>query len=265
MSAIGSPLGSVFLGDFQRHRLLSISTPPTSPPPPMSPTSATAAQAFAADTIEEDSPVLVSPPLPAQTPQAPPPSIDPVQSLELRLRWLEALLYGVKPEGSSRTHHPRGASASGPSQDRRHGPKTGETLVRSAEEVKRRMDSVVEGNDGLRRFVEHCALSSILSEGTPDDSPSCLIDEQHGHLLTPSFALSGTLPTTPPTYQNMSSTELEAFLAELEPDIRAADRDMREIEMCEKKGVTAAGKLPGMYLRSITVLERSCARESRRY
>lgn len=43
----------------------------------------------------------------------------------------------------------------------------------------------------------------------------------------------------------MSSTELEAFLAELEPDIRAADRDMREIEMLEKKGVTAAGKLPG--------------------
>lgn len=43
----------------------------------------------------------------------------------------------------------------------------------------------------------------------------------------------------------MSPNELEAFLAELEPDIRAADRDMREIEMLEKKGVTAAGKLPG--------------------
>ena len=43
----------------------------------------------------------------------------------------------------------------------------------------------------------------------------------------------------------MSPSELEAFLAELEPDIRAADRDMREIEMLEKKGVTGAGKLPG--------------------
>lgn len=43
----------------------------------------------------------------------------------------------------------------------------------------------------------------------------------------------------------MSPSELEAFLAELEPDIRAADRDMREIELLEKKGVTAAGKLLG--------------------
>lgn len=56
----------------------------------------------------------------------------------------------------------------------------------------------------------------------------------------------------------MSSTELEAFLAELEPDIRAADRDMREIEMLEKKGVTAAGKLPGTCLAILVVL-RSCA------
>lgn len=47
----------------------------------------------------------------------------------------------------------------------------------------------------------------------------------------------------------MSPSELEAFLAELEPDIRAADRDMREIEMLEKKGVTGAGKLPGPSVR----------------
>lgn len=43
----------------------------------------------------------------------------------------------------------------------------------------------------------------------------------------------------------MSPEELEAFLAEMEPDIRAAERDMHEIEALEKKGVTGAGKLPG--------------------
>jgi Cu+-exporting ATPase len=43
----------------------------------------------------------------------------------------------------------------------------------------------------------------------------------------------------------MSPGELEAFLSEMEPDIRAADRDMHEIEALEKKGVTGAGKLPG--------------------
>lgn len=41
----------------------------------------------------------------------------------------------------------------------------------------------------------------------------------------------------------MSPDELDALLTEMEPDIRAADRDMREIEALEKKGVTAAGRL----------------------
>ena len=60
-------------------------------------------------------------------------------------------------------------------------------------------------------------------------------------MLTPAFALSGTL--NPPTYENMSSTELDAFLTEMEPDIRAAERDLREISALEGKGVTGAGKL----------------------
>lgn len=46
-------------------------------------------------------------------------------------------------------------------------------------------------------------------------------------------------------YESMSPIELEALLAEMEPDIRAADQDMREIEMLEKKGVTGPGKLAG--------------------
>lgn len=45
----------------------------------------------------------------------------------------------------------------------------------------------------------------------------------------------------------MSPNELEAFLTEMEPDIRTADRDMREIEVLEKKGVTEAGKLAGTF------------------
>ena len=62
--------------------------------------------------------------------------------------------------------------------------------------------------------------------------------------MTPSFALSGILPD-PPTYDKMSPEEVDAFLAEMEPDIRAADRDMLEIDALEKKGITGAGKLPG--------------------
>ena len=48
-----------------------------------------------------------------------------------------------------------------------------------------------------------------------------------------------------PTYDNMSAEELEALLSDMEPDVRAADRDMREIELLEQKGVLSAGKLAG--------------------
>lgn len=72
-----------------------------------------------------------------------------------------------------------------------------------------------------------------------------MLDDQHAHLLTSAFALSGIVSTEAPSYNNMSPEELEAFLLEMEPDIRAADRDMREIEILEKKGVASAGKLPG--------------------
>jgi hypothetical protein len=46
----------------------------------------------------------------------------------------------------------------------------------------------------------------------------------------------------------MTPEEFEALLQEMEPDIRAADRDMREIEFLERKGVAGAGKLAGAFM-----------------
>jgi hypothetical protein len=91
----------------------------------------------------------------------------------------------------------------------------------------------------VRQFLSNVYI--IICE-LCNDRPT---DDQHAHLLTPAFALSGSASSQAPSYENMSSSELEAFLTEMEPDIRAADRDMREIEILEKKGVTTAGKLPG--------------------
>lgn len=72
-------------------------------------------------------------------------------------------------------------------------------------------------------------------------------DEQHAQYLTPAFALSGTLPNiTPPEYKDMSPADLAALAAELEPDIRAADNDMREIDDLQQKGITGAGVLSGV-------------------
>lgn len=74
-------------------------------------------------------------------------------------------------------------------------------------------------------------------------SLTTLPDEQYAQYLTPAFALSGSIPIAPPTYENMTPAELEAFLTEMEPDIRAAERDLREIAALEDKGVTGAGRL----------------------
>ncbi|EPT01070.1 hypothetical protein FOMPIDRAFT_1121021 [Fomitopsis schrenkii] len=138
-----------------------------------------------------------------------PSAISPALSLDLRIRWLETLLYGARQEGTERKHVEA---------------KSGESLARRAEELQRKLVDILGTNDGLRRFMEHY--------------------DQHAQYLTPSFALSGTIPINPPAYENMSPGELEAFLTEMEPDIRAAERDLREIAALEDKGVTAAGRLP---------------------
>ncbi|PFH50264.1 hypothetical protein AMATHDRAFT_123746, partial [Amanita thiersii Skay4041] len=136
--------------------------------------------------------------------------IDPALALELRLRWLETIVLGVQ---AALLKH-------------------GETLAHLAEDVQRRLDAIVEANEGLKRFMA--------------------LYDQHANLLTPASALTGMLADsrlslphdTPPEYANLTPEEFDALLIEMEPDIRAADRDMREIEMLEKKGVIGAGRLP---------------------
>ena len=72
--------------------------------------------------------------------------------------------------------------------------------------------------------------------------PYFLLDDKYAHLLTPTFALAGLLPDSP-SYENMPQEALDALIAEMENDIRAADRDMQEIESLQRRGITGAGKL----------------------
>ncbi|KAF9565860.1 hypothetical protein CPC08DRAFT_629181 [Agrocybe pediades] len=226
-------VGSVFLGDIQRHRHLSSSThgstsPPSSPPPTTSAGgtgqnsiagvfSFSQAQAQA----QMHSPTTLAPTTESPAAQAPG-KVDPVLALELRLRWLEALVFGMKQDtkGKAREEY---AGVINYGSVAAANLKPGETLARLAQSVQTRLRKAVEGNEGLRRFMDNY--------------------DKNAHLLTPSFALSGTLPD-PPTYDKMSPEEINALLAEMEPDIRAADRDMQEIDALEKKGVLGAGHLP---------------------
>jgi hypothetical protein len=86
----------------------------------------------------------------SETPNPPPPVIDPVLSLELRLRWLEAILLGVRQDAKDHK-----------GKDKVHGLKNGQTLMRLAEDIQRSLEGVVESNEGLKRFMDHC-LSYFL-------------------------------------------------------------------------------------------------------
>jgi len=164
------------------------------------------------------------------------PSIDPLVALELRLRWLEAIIVGPKDrKGKSREHQSTSSVSASLSQ--------GETLVRLTEGVQRRLEKVMDGNDGVKRFVDKCKCRIRCTiQHTLNSS-----DDRHAHLLSPAFALSGLISEAP-NYKQLSVDEIDALLLEMEPDIRAADRDLQEIDELEKKGVTGPGKLPGSFI-----------------
>jgi len=69
---------------------------------------------------------------------SPPTKIDPLLALELRLRWLEALILGVKQDLG------------------RASLKQGETVSRLAETVQRNLNKAVQGNEGLTKFMNQC-------------------------------------------------------------------------------------------------------------
>lgn len=139
-------IGSVFLGDVQRVRLKSsgstpASTPPSSPPPTQSvstqPSLATALPPEESITTQEH-------------------HLAPTQSLELRVRWLEALIYGPKHDASLAGLH-----------ERRPELKRGETLLRAAEHAHRRMNDVAGTHDAIRKFISQCEPLSISHQRLP--------------------------------------------------------------------------------------------------
>ena len=177
----------MFLGDIQqRHRHLSTSThssPPSSPPstsiagvfafsqshPNSSsspPPHSLAAASEEIDSIDMDASAGIQQPGPVrfngtndQVFPTGPGKVDPVLALELRLRWLEALVLGMKQDGAKdRKGKAREFEYAGVSSTAAANLKHGETLTRLTEVVQSRLDKAVEGNEGLRRFMESCTF-----------------------------------------------------------------------------------------------------------
>ena len=131
-------IGSVFLGDSKKRLGLSAST--TSTPPSSPPGTGGSMSGF------QNIPSPSSTPEPkTRKPQA----IDPLISLELRLRWIEALVLGSRYDPTS---------LKGKERERRPDIKDSETVCRSTETLSRKLQTVVDGNDGLKRFMSQCAF-----------------------------------------------------------------------------------------------------------
>jgi len=211
-------LGSFFLGDAHHMRLKSSSTsPPISPTPSISFNGAHSQQNPGGFRFGID------------------PNIPPELSLELRVRWLEALVNGIKDNRRGRNAQNRDAGEEGAdeSEERRAriNPEgigeRGETIARKLEEIQTRLGSIVEQNETMKLFLKH-------------------YDSSNARYLTPSFALNDPdqpNPAEPPTIAMMSPSEFEVYLKDMEPEIRQAERDLREIDALEKRGVSAAGNL----------------------
>ena len=170
-------IGSVFLGDFQRLRHLSSSThsstPPSSPPPttmshvfsslPHSPVANSNPSPFVHNMTDDvDGPAKAASTA-ADAPTTRPVTIEPALALELRLRWLEAIVLGVSRERKGKGRESDQDALASPASHA----KQGETLVRLAESVQQRLDAAVEGNEGLRRFMEHCLWSFSSAYNPP--------------------------------------------------------------------------------------------------
>lgn len=74
-----------------------------------------------------------------------PPPIDPELSLELRVRWLEVLLLGAK-QGLGTTKA-KGQMSLG---------NDGNSLATKTGELQKRLNGIVESNDGIRKFMDRC-------------------------------------------------------------------------------------------------------------
>jgi len=192
-----SVLGSVFLGDAPHHHRVFTSTPPTSPSATGSnsdhggSTSPQGIGIFArmqtsqqhqrqgegtrheGDVDEVDGVTMEgwTPSAVAIAPVSPPPpptAITPSMSVELRLRWLEALLLGVKQETGSRDGmstingrvgtQKKKSNAEKEKEKERERQARKKTLSRRAEEVQRKLDAVVAGHEGLRKFMDRCTF-----------------------------------------------------------------------------------------------------------
>ena len=74
--------------------------------------------------------------------------ISPEVALDLRIRWLEALVKGVNVREEQPTDVKQRVNGVGKAKDT--------DLARRIEEIQQKLDEIVQGNDSLKLFMQYC-------------------------------------------------------------------------------------------------------------
>ena len=83
------------------------------------------------------------------------PQITPEVSLDLRIRWLETLVYGNKQDAKEKQNAACKKEGRNPN-----------TLVRDVNTLQQRLSAIVQNNEGLRRFMDHCESPHLLARNS---------------------------------------------------------------------------------------------------
>ncbi|KAJ4473577.1 hypothetical protein J3R30DRAFT_3509779 [Lentinula aciculospora] len=234
-------IGSVFLGDSTRQRVLSSSssssTPPSSPPP-ISPLPSSATQTTFG--MAMNSPVASLHPVTAEVAD----EIDGVEEIEQETRTTNSI-ESASDDGAKSLPSFSYIRSLGQDLPPSIDPLTalelrlrlleslvvgldGEesrkvssaTLVKSTENIKRTVDKYVDGNETLKKFSIHY--------------------DRYAPYLTPAFAL-GLVDESALSATASSPESLQNYVHEMEPEIRSADTSMQEIENLLRRGVLDGG------------------------
>lgn len=98
-----------------------------------------------------------------------PGKVDPVLALELRLRWLEALVVGMKQQDSGRDRKGKAredsyAGVSVEAAAAAAGLKHGETISHLTEAMQMEFNKVVDNSEGLRKFIDNCECAHLSQD-----------------------------------------------------------------------------------------------------
>ncbi|OCF44491.1 hypothetical protein I317_01560 [Kwoniella heveanensis CBS 569] len=179
--------------------------------------------------------------------------------LDLRLRTLEARLFGVPPSlvdstgtsSSSIRHQKNGLAGASDGRDG-HESDARKGATRRMREIEDSFDRLAGQSDGLKRLLEGYEQYRALLALPTNQPSSSLSATAEGSDPHPHHSEGGTESATTSDFHESSSLSESDLLPdrvklsmvlEAAGDIRGAERDLREIDLLRKKGVEGSGSL----------------------